>query len=142
MNEVAFFEKMISTARASSDDVQLQCDSLDDQLKAVSENWNLRYLYGLYMEARKTNAPCVVFNDFFHDRDIDPMCGFLEMAGINQIALASTSTALMDNLFEFKDRGWEMLRLEDVPVNHVNWTAKGIRKYETRHAIILEKRKQ
>lgn len=132
MKKSEFFEKMIAKCQANEADI-------NEQLAEISEDWNLGRLYKAYHYACRCDSPYVSFNDHFWDKDIDPMCNFLDMAGITEIAFTFTSTGLMDNCNEFQKRGWMVTRLEELPVAHKKWTSKGVSEWETKAALILIK---
>ena len=132
MKTIEFFEKMIEECQKNGTDI-------DDKLKTISEDWNLRRLFDAYYHAKACESPYISFRDFFRENEIDPMCSFLDMAGITEIAMTTTSTALMENMLEFQNRGWKVTGLEVIPTYHKRWIDRKNGTWETRPAVILRK---
>lgn len=132
MKQIELFEKMIEKYATDGTDI-------DDQLKVISEDWNLRRLWDAYHHAKACESPYISFNDFFREKEIDPMCSFLDMAGITEFAMTSTSTALMENMLEFQNRGWKVVGLETIPIYHRRWIDHKNGTWETKPAVILRK---
>ena len=132
MKTIEFFEKMIEECKKNGTEI-------DDQLKIISENWNLGRLFDAYCHAKACDSPYISFNDFFRENEIDPMCSFLDKAGVTEIAMTNTSTALMENMLEFQNRGWMVTGLEVIPVYHKRWIDRKNGTWETRPAVILRK---
>lgn len=132
MKTIELFEKMIEKYAQDGTDI-------DDQLKAISEDWNLRCLWDAYYHAKACESPYITFMDFFRDRDLEPMSRFLDMAGVTEFAMTSTSTALMENMLAFQNRGWKVVGLEVIPIYHKRWIDHKNGEWETRPAVILRK---
>ena len=62
MKQIELFEKMIEKYETDGTDI-------DDQLKAISEDWNLRRLWDAYHHAKACESPYISFNDFFREKE-------------------------------------------------------------------------
>jgi len=132
MEKIELFENIIIKCKGNN-------GAMEEQLAAISQDWNLRRLWNGYSCARACESPYVTFYDHFWDKDIDLMNGFLDMAGIKEFAITDTSTGLMSELYEFQKRGWKVTGLEVIPIYRKKLVAQGQEAWETKPAIVLKK---
>ena len=132
MKKVEFFETMVAKFKETGIDI-------DKQLEQHEDSNSLGMIFDAYMSAQRCEAPYIEVACYLRDNEIDPFLKNMDKVGLTEFAVTNQSTALMDNLFEYQKRGWMVKRLEEVNTERVHWTAKGIKGFEKKPAIILAK---
>lgn len=136
MKKVEFFETMVAKCKETGTHIS---DQLTQCVDSFEDANFLEMIFGAYMSTQRCEAQYIVISNYMRDNEIDPFLKNMDKVGITEFAVTNQSTALMDNLFEYQKRGWMVKRLEEVNTERVHWTAKGIKGFEKKPAIILAK---
>ena len=132
MKQIELFEKMISEFKEHGTEI-------DNQLEKYDNPSTLGMVFDAYEEAKRCDEKYIDVACHLRDEEIDAFLKCLDFVGLTEFADTNQSTGLMDNLFEFQNRGWKVQGLEEITIEGVCMTKKGISRFKKKPAIILRK---